>query len=72
MEASDVGRLTHDQVGVSGSLAVLLDDGGAGFGRYGKTLTILTCPSVEDASYENDDGYDEEDPIESWTPRFRG
>ena len=27
---------------------------------YGKTLTVLTCPSVQDETYQEDDGEDEE------------
>ena len=42
-----------------------------GLGRYGKTLTVLTCPSVVDETYQVEDE-DEEDNLEdSWTPRFR-
>lgn len=37
-----------------------------GLGRYGRTLTDLTCSSAED------DAADEEDAlIQSWTPTFR-
>jgi hypothetical protein len=42
-----------------------------GLGSYGKTLTILTCPSVVDETYKDDDGDDEDDLIDRWTPRFR-
>jgi hypothetical protein len=42
-----------------------------GLGSYGKTLTVLSCPSVVDESYDDDEGDDEDDLIESWTPRFR-
>ena len=42
-----------------------------GLGSYGKTLTVLTCSSLVDERYQEDDGDDEEDLIESWTPRFR-
>ena len=42
-----------------------------GLGSYGKTLTILTCPSVVDETYQDDDDEEDEDElIESWTPRF--
>lgn len=41
-----------------------------GLGRYGKTLTVLTCPSVQDETYQEDDGENEEDLVERWTPRF--
>jgi hypothetical protein len=42
-----------------------------GLGSYGKTLTVLTCPSVQDETYQEDDGEDEGNLIERWTPRFR-
>ena len=42
-----------------------------GLGKYGKTLTVLTCPSVQDETYqEEDDGDDDERLNERWTPRF--
>lgn len=41
-----------------------------GLGSYGKTLTVLTCPSLCDESYEDDDGDDDEALVERWTPRF--
>jgi Zn-dependent peptidase ImmA (M78 family) len=42
-----------------------------GLGNYGRTLTVLTCPAIEDAAYGYDDDDDEERLMESWTPRFR-
>jgi hypothetical protein len=41
-----------------------------GLGSYGKTLTVLTCPSVEDETYKDDEGDDEDDLVDRWTPRF--
>ena len=42
-----------------------------GLGSYGKTLTVLTCTSLKDDTYgEDDDGDSEEDMAERWTPRF--
>ena len=41
-----------------------------GLGNYGKTLTVITCPSVQDETYGDDDGEDEEDLIARWTPHF--
>ena len=42
-----------------------------GLGSYGKTLTVLTCPSLVDETYQEDDVEDEESLIDRWTPRFR-
>jgi len=41
-----------------------------GLGNYGKTLTVLTCPSVQDETYADDAEQDEENLVASWTPRF--
>jgi hypothetical protein len=41
------------------------------FNPYSKTLTGLTCPSVQDETYQDDDGDDDESLEERWTPRFR-
>jgi Zn-dependent peptidase ImmA (M78 family) len=42
-----------------------------GLGSYGKTLTVLTCPSIQDRIDEEEDNDDEDSLIEQWTPRFR-
>ena len=41
-----------------------------GLGQYGRTLTVLTCDGL---SAEKESEYDNEDDelIESWTPKFR-
>jgi len=41
-----------------------------GLGRYGKTLTVLTCPSIRDETCDEDEDC-EEHLIRRWTPRFR-
>jgi hypothetical protein len=41
-----------------------------GLSRYGRTLTVLTCPSIRDETYGEDEAL-EEDLIQRWTPRFR-
>jgi Zn-dependent peptidase ImmA (M78 family) len=41
-----------------------------GLGTYGKTLTVLTCPSLQDDTYGEDDQDEEEGLAASWTPRF--
>ena len=42
-----------------------------GLGRYGKTLTVLTCPSILDETYQDEDEDEESDLEDRWTPRFR-
>ncbi|RCX27985.1 ImmA/IrrE family metallo-endopeptidase [Thioalbus denitrificans] len=44
-----------------------------GLGSYGKTLTVIACPTLVEETFrdEDDDDEDNEDLIESWTPRFR-
>lgn len=42
-----------------------------GLGEYGRTLTILTCRALSLRSDVDDTDDDEEELIESWTPKFR-
>ncbi len=42
-----------------------------GLGGYGKTMTVLTCPSLVDETYQDEDEDDTKDLEERWTPRFR-
>jgi Zn-dependent peptidase ImmA (M78 family) len=42
-----------------------------GLGTYGKTLTVLSCPSVQDETYQEEEGDDEEELVKRWTPGFR-
>jgi hypothetical protein len=42
-----------------------------GLGSYGKTLTVIVCPSIHDDIEAEEEGDDEESLIERWTPRFR-
>lgn len=43
-----------------------------GLGQYGRTLTVLTCPSLTlRPEADTDDEDEERDLIESWTPRFK-
>jgi hypothetical protein len=42
-----------------------------GLGGYGKTMTVLTCPSLVDETYQDDDEDEESALEERWTPRFR-
>lgn len=41
-----------------------------GLGSYGKTLTVLSSTSI--GQEEPDEDEEEQDLVESWTPRFRG
>lgn len=41
-----------------------------GLGRYGKTLTVLSSRKIGHEAYA-DEGDDDEDLVERWTPRFR-
>lgn len=40
-----------------------------GLGKYGKTLTVLTCPSVQEETFQEGEDDDEESLVERWTPR---
>jgi hypothetical protein len=42
-----------------------------GLVRYGKTLTVLTCPSIQDQIDEEEESDDDDSVVERWTPRFR-
>lgn len=42
-----------------------------GLGQYGRTLTVLTCGSLTARPEEGADEDDEQQLIDSWTPRFR-
>jgi hypothetical protein len=43
-----------------------------GLGSYGRTLTVLTCPSLSDDTYGGEDDEETDESIEErWTPRFR-
>ncbi|AJY07441.1 ImmA/IrrE family metallo-endopeptidase [Burkholderia seminalis] len=41
-----------------------------GLGRYGKTLTVLSSRTIGQEAYA-DEGDDEDDLVERWTPRFK-
>jgi hypothetical protein len=55
---------------LGGSRSVPATEQAVGLGSYGKTLTVLCCPSVQDEAFQEDD-HDEQNLIERWTPRFR-
>lgn len=56
---------------LGGKHSIRATEQAVGLGRYGKTLTVLTCPSVQDETYREDEGENDEDLAEHWTPRFR-
>jgi hypothetical protein len=65
--ASGEGRL-NDWMG--GDRVYSIGEEVVGLGQYGRTLTILTCDALG-LEVDADDGEDEEDLVESWTPKFR-
>ena len=42
-----------------------------GLGSYGKTLTVLTCPSLLNETHQDEDEDEDAYLEERWTPRFR-
>jgi IrrE N-terminal-like domain len=56
---------------LGGARSAIATEQAVGLGGYGKTLTVLTCASVQDETYQEDEGDDEEDLADRWTPRFR-
>ena len=42
-----------------------------GLGRYGRTLTVLTCPKLLDETFQDEDEDEDAYLQERWTPRFR-
>lgn len=74
-ESIAVGNRIEEEIDIldwlGGTRSVKAVEESVGLGDYGKTLTVLTCPSVQDETYYEDDGDDEDALVESWTPRFR-
>jgi hypothetical protein len=56
---------------LGGARSVKATEQVVGLGSYGKTLTVLTCPSIQDETYQEDDGDDDKDLAERRTLRFR-
>ncbi|HVM78160.1 MAG TPA: ImmA/IrrE family metallo-endopeptidase [Stellaceae bacterium] len=56
---------------LGGARSVRATEQVVGLGGYGKTLTVLTCLSFQDETFQEDDGDDDEKLTERWTPRFR-
>ena len=55
---------------LGGNRSVKSVEQAVGLGNYGKTLTVLTCPSVQNETYQDADGDDEEYLVERWKPGF--
>jgi hypothetical protein len=55
---------------LGGSRSVRAIEQVIGLGNYGKTLTVIACPSLRDETYGGDDEEDEESVVARWTPRF--
>jgi Zn-dependent peptidase ImmA (M78 family) len=55
---------------LGGTRQVLVTEEIVGLGRYGKTLTVLSSPTIGDDNAGYDDEEDEDRMRESWTPRF--
>lgn len=55
---------------LGGNRSVVVSEEVVGLGRYGKTLTVLSSPSIGQKTYE-DEIDDDDDLRERWTPRFR-
>lgn len=57
---------------LGGSRSISATEEVIGLGKYGKTLTVLTCHATLDETYHDEEGDedDEDKLIESWTPRF--
>lgn len=53
---------------LGGRQSAMVTEEVAGLGRYGKTLTVI---SSEDIGREDEQDEDDENIVESWTPRFR-
>jgi len=75
-EAIANGNRVEEEIDITdwlgGSRSAKATEQALGLGCYGKTLTVLSCPSVQDETFREDEADVEEDVVERWTPRFRG
>lgn len=55
---------------LGGKRSAMVTEEVVGLGRYGKTLTVLSSRSIGQEAYA-DEGDDEDDLVEKWTPHFR-
>jgi len=65
----------YDEIDITewlgGVRSVTATEEAVGLGRYTKTLTVLTCPSLGEEIDEEEDREDEQSVLDRWTPRFR-
>lgn len=61
---------TYIQDWLGGTTKAAVFEESVGLGEYGKVLTVLVSPTIGETN-EIDEGDEEDDLIESWTPRFR-
>ena len=52
---------------LGGSTSAGATEEAIGLGRYAKSLTVISCPSITDATFDDE----EEDLEDAWAPRFR-
>lgn len=55
---------------LGGKRSSIVNEEVIGLGRYGKTLTVLSSRNIGQENYA-DEGDDEDDLVERWTPRFK-
>jgi hypothetical protein len=67
LRAERTAGMSDLQDWIGGRRSIELCEEVVGLGAYGKTLTVLTATSAVDAEELEED----EEMIESWTPRFR-
>lgn len=70
VRAAERDQVDTDLAGWLGGRSALGLEEVLGLGRYGRTLTVLTCSSAEDDTAD-EEGDGEDAMIESWTPTFR-
>lgn len=58
---------------LSGDRSIPASEEFIGLGRYGKTLTVVSCPSVKEDAYfdETEDELSDEEMMDRWVPKFR-
>ena len=76
VDGSRVARAERDEEEIDvldwlgGKRSNIVNEEVIGLGRYGKTLTVLSSRKIGQDAYA-DEGDDEDDLVERWTPRFK-